>query len=447
MDLFRRLTKQPTLELDDIQAAVLRARPEPYFGTHAILEITDAAAGGELLRRLAPRITSAARWDEPVPAWTVVAISYPGLEALGVSEESLASFPANFRAGMAARAERLRDTGPNAPQNWEFPFGTGRAHLAVSVYAESKEAWQDAVDGYQRELAQVAGVDLLSHQDFGATGFNVFGYRDGFTQPAVEGSGAETMPGDGRPIKPGEFVLGYPSETGRPLPMPSPSVLGRNGTYVVFRKYHSHVAAFNRFLHDNADTAEERELLAAKLVGRWRSGAPLALSPDRDDPALGEDPRRQNHFKYAEDPRGLRTPLGSHIRRMNPRDSKLEILTDLRIRRLIRRSTSYGDAVPDSEVRDDGSSRGLDFIALSARAIDTVEFLQSEWVNSGNFAGLDKEKDPLISHQDKGAYFTVPGTPPRRVQGIQSFNTLLGGEYLFMPSLSAIAWLSQEPTA
>jgi hypothetical protein len=73
-----------------------------------------------------------------------------------------------------------------------------------------------------------------------------------------------------------------------------------------------------------------------------------------------------------------------------------------------------------------------------------VELLQSEWVNSGNFVGLDKEKDPLISLQDKGAYFTVPGTPPRRIQGIQSFNTLLGGEYLFMPGLSAIAWLSQE---
>jgi len=163
MDLFRRLTRRPTLELDDIQAAVLRARPEPYFGTHAILEITNAAAGRDLLRRLAPRITTSARWDEPRPAWTVLAISYRGLQALGLSEQSLASFPANFRAGMAARAERLRDTGPNAPQHWEFPFGTGRAHVAVSVYAESEDAWQEAVAAYERELAQVPGVQLLSH--------------------------------------------------------------------------------------------------------------------------------------------------------------------------------------------------------------------------------------------------------------------------------------------
>jgi deferrochelatase/peroxidase EfeB len=210
----------------------------------------------------------------------------------------------------------------------------------------------------------------------------------------------------------------------------------------VFRKYHSHVAAFNRFLHDSADTERERELLAAKLVGRWRSGAPLALSPERDDPELGQDPRRTNDFDYVDDPRGLRTPLGSHIRRMNPRASKLEILSDVNIRRIIRRSTSYGPPLPPSALRDDRQDRGLDFIALGARAIDTVEFLQSEWINSGNFTGLGKEKDPLISLQDKGAYFTVPGSPPRRVHGIQSFNTLRGGEYFFMPSLSAVRWLS-----
>jgi len=222
--------------------------------------------------------------------------------------------------------------------------------------------------------------------------------------------------------------------------MPAPDVLGRNGTFVVFRKYHSHVAAFNRWLRDNGRTEQERELLAAKLVGRWRSGAPLALSPTGDDQALGADPRRINDFGYADDPRGLKTPLGSHIRRMNPRDTKLEVLTDVNIRRVVRRSTSFGE--PTTALSDDGRDRGLDFIALGARAIDNVEFLQSEWVNSGNFVGLGKEKDPLISLQDTGAYFTVPGTPPRRVQGIQSFNTLRGGEYFFMPSLSAIRWLS-----
>jgi len=442
MNVFRRLRRRPTLDLDDIQAAVLRARPEPYFGTHAILEITEADAGRELLRRLAPRVPSAARWDDPRPSWLALAISYQGLLALGLPESALASFPANFRAGMAARAGRLRDSGPNAPSTWEFPFGTPRVHIAVSVYADSEEDWRSEVAAYERQLRGLPGVQLLSHQNFGATGWNVFGYRDGFTQPLVEGSGAEPLPGDGRPIKAGEFILGQPSETSRPLPMPMPEVLGRNGTYVVFRKYHSHVAAFNRYLHDNAATEQERELLAAKLVGRWRSGAPLAVSPKHDEPALGADPRRVNDFDYADDPRGLKTPLGSHIRRMNPRATKLEALADVNIRRVIRRSTSYGEPVPPSVLKDDGQPRGLDYISLGARAIDNVEFLQSEWVNSGNFVGLGREKDPMIGLQDQEAHFTVPGSPPRRVPGIHTFNTLQGGEYFFMPSLSAIHGLA-----
>jgi deferrochelatase/peroxidase EfeB len=305
----------------------------PYFGTHAILEITDAAAGKELLRRLEPRVTTADRWDEPQPSWLALALSYQGLVALGLPETSLASFPSNFRTGMAARADRLRDVGANAPKRWERPFGTPQVHVGVSIHAESDGDWRSEVAAYERQLRDVPGVRLLSHQDFGATGSNVFGYRDGFTQPVVEGSGAEPLPGDGRPIKAGEFVLGYLSETGQPLPMPTPEVLGRNGTYVVFRKYHSHVAAFNRYLRDNARSEQERELLAAKLVGRWRSGAPLALSPAHDDPALGQYPTRINDFDYADDPRGLRTPLGSHIRRMNPRATKLQVLSDINIRR------------------------------------------------------------------------------------------------------------------
>ena len=79
----------------------------------------------------------------------------------------------------------------------------------------------------------------------------------------------------------------------------------------------------------------------------------------------------------------------------------------------------------------------------SARAIDTVEFLQSEWVNSGNFIGRGAEKDPMLGVQNADAYFTVPGVPPRRIGGIETFNTLQGGEYFFMPSLTALDWLAR----
>jgi len=431
------------IEFDKVQAAIVRMRPEPYFGTHALLEIRDARGGREVLRRLAERVTSAADWDKPRPAWTSLAITYPGLVALGVPESSLASFPENFREGMAKRAGALRDGGPNAPANWEQPFGTGRVHLGLSVYAGSEAAWRSEVAAYEERLAEVSGIEVLGRQDFGAQpdSVNAFGYKDGFTQPKVQGSRVSGFPGDGREIKAGEFIFGYPSETGRPLLMPAPDELGRNGTFLVFRKYYSHVAAFNRFIHANAKTEAERELLAAKIVGRWRSGAPLALSPDKDNPAIGEDPSRNNDFTYADDPRGLKTPLSSHIRRMNPRDTKLKALSDVNIRRVIRRSTTYGTHLNKGVLVDDGQPRGLDYLAIGVRAIDTLEFLQSEWINSGNFMGVGQEKDPMIGLQGKDGTFTVPGVPPRYLRGIETFNTLLGGEYFFMPSIPAIRWL------
>jgi Dyp-type peroxidase family len=433
----------PSLELDQIQATVLRERPAPYFGTHALIEITDQHQGRELIRRITPRIASAKNWDEPRSAWTAIAITYAGLVALSVPPTSLASFPTNFRQGMAARADRLRDRGPNDPKQWEVPFGTGRVHAAITVFASDEGAWREEVAAYEEKLKLFSGITVLSRQDFGAQPEtrNAFGYKDGIAQPVVEGSGVKGYPGDGRPIKAGEFVLGYESEAGTVLPVPQPEALGRNGTFLVFRKYHSHVAAFNRFLSANATTEEERELLAAKLVGRWRSGAPLALAADHDDPTLGDDPSRNNNFTYARDPRGLQTPLSSHIRRVNPRDTKLAILSDVNIRRIIRRSTTYGTPLAKDALNDDGKPRGLDFIAIGARAIDTIEFLQSEWINSGNFIGHGTEKDPMLGIQDRDAYFTVPGSPPRRVRGIETFNTLQGGEYFFLPSLRALQWI------
>jgi Dyp-type peroxidase family len=438
-----RSLRGPSLELDHIQATVLRERPAPYFGTHALIEITDQHQGRELIRRITPRITSAKDWDAPRSAWTAIAITYTGLVALGVPSTSLASFPTNFRQGMAARADRLRDRGPNDPKQWEEPFGTGRVHAAITVFASDEGAWREEVAAYEEKLKLFSGITVLSRQDFGAQPEtrNAFGYKDGIAQPVVEGSGDKGYPGDGRPIKAGEFVLGYESEAGTVLPLPQPEALGRNGTFLVFRKYHSHVAAFNRFLYANAKTEEERELLAAKLVGRWRSGAPLALAADHDDSTLGDDPSRNNHFTYARDPHGLQTPLGSHIRRMKPRDTKLAVLSNVNIRRIIRRSTTYGTPLAKDALNDDGQPRGLDFIAIGARAIDTVEFLQSEWINSGNFVSLGTEKDPMLGIQDKNASFTIPGSPPRRVHSIETFNTLRGGEYFFLPSLRALQWI------
>ena len=439
-------TGVPTLDLHEIQATVLRQRPAPYFGTHVVLRINDPRAGRAFLRRLTPYVDSAAGWRIAANAWLAVAISYTGLEALGVPTESLQSFPEAFRVGMAARAAELHDEGVNDPTNWTPPFGTGQIHIGVSAFSDSEEKRRRALAIARDQYEGFSGVTVLSTQDFGAQpgDLNPLGYKDGIDQPAIEGSGEEPLPGQGPLIKAGEFILGYPGESGVPLPMPSPDILGRNGTYIGLRKYQTRVGAFNRFLRENGRTEEERELVAAKLVGRWRSGAPLTLAPNVDNPALGADPRRNNDFNYANDPHGRQVPFGSHIRRMNPRDTELSRLTDVNIHRLIRRGTTYGPPYDPNAVSeaDDEVPHGAYFLFISAKAMATMEFLQREWVNDGNFIGAGDERDPIVGLQKKEATFTIPRDPVRRrIHGIDTFNVLRGGEYFFMPSLTALSWL------
>jgi deferrochelatase/peroxidase EfeB len=348
---------------------------------------------------------------------------------------------------MAARAEILLDHGENDPKNWHQPFGSGQIHIALSVFSDAKEKWGHTMELARQQYHGFSGVTMLGSQDFGAQpgDLNPLGYKDSIGQPAIEGSGVDPLPGQGRPIKAGEFILGYPGEAGVPLAVPKPDVLGRNGTFLGFRKYQTRVGTFNRFLRDNAQTDEERELLAAKLVGRWRSGAPLTLVPVKDDPALGEDPQRNNDFTYANDPDGKQVPLGCHMRRMNPRDTKMPVLADVNIHRIIRRSTTYGVPYDPNALseRDDEVPRGLHFLFISAKAMATMEFLQREWINDGNFTGLGEERDPIVGLQEDDATFTIPKAPVRRrIHGIQTFNVLRGGEYFFMPSLSALKWLA-----
>ncbi len=352
------------------------------------------ARGASSWQSVAPHVDSATGWWTAAEPWIAVAITYSGLEALGVPRQSLESFPEEFRVGMAARAEQLFDFGENDPEHWTAPFGTGRIHIGVSVFSNSKESWQRTMEEARRHYEGRPGLTVVSAEDFGAQpgDLNPLGYKDSIGQPAIEGTGLDPLPGQGRPIKAGEFILGYAGENGNPLPAPVPDVLARNGTFVGLRKYHTRVATFNRFLQDHAETDDERELLAAKLVGRWRSGAPLTLAPERDDPELGADPMRNNDFTYAGDQRGRQVPLGAHMRRMNPRDTEMALLADVNLHRIIRRSTTYGapydpDALADA---DDDAHHGLDFIFISAKAMATMEFLQTEWVNNGNFMRLDR---------------------------------------------------------
>src|SRR5262245_7403756 len=441
-------THTPTLDLTEIQATVLRQRPAPYFGSNVLLRIDEPQSGRKLLRRLTPHIDSAADWWKPANAWVAVGLSYAGLEALGLPKDSLQSFPEAFRVGMAARARQLGDHGANDPRNWDEHYGKREIHIGLNAFCDSEEERRRILTMAREQLDGISGVRLLAIQDFGAQpgDRNSLGYKDGMAQPAMEGSGVEPLPGQGRPIKAGEFILGYPGEAGVPLPMPQPDILGRNSTYVGFRKYQTRVGAFNRFLRENGGTEQERELVAAKLVGRWRSGAPLTLAPEADNPEVGADFRRNNDFDYSNDPRGRQVPLGCHIRRMNPRDTKLTRLTDVNLHRLIRRGATYGLPYDPNDLSKEADEvpRGAIFLFISAKAMATIEFLQQEWINDGNFIGVGDERDPIIGLQEEGATFTIPADPVRhRVHGIETFNVLRGGEYFFMPSLSALKWLGE----
>jgi deferrochelatase/peroxidase EfeB len=146
---------------------------------------------------------------------------------------------------------------------------------------------------------------------------------------------------------------------------------------MVVRKLHRRVTAFRQYLRERAVSPADQELLDAKVVGRWPSGAPLILAPERDDPALGADPQRNNAFMYADDPRGLTCPFGAHARRMNPRDSV--VVGEVRLHRMIRRGASYGPPLPAGVLEDDGADRGLMFAFVGAHLARQFEFVQTQW--------------------------------------------------------------------
>jgi Dyp-type peroxidase family len=438
-----------TLELEDIQAGVLRPRPVPYAATYIVLRIDNRSAGRELMRRASMAVASAAHANSPAgDAWVSAALSFEGLKALGVRPDTLDSFAWEFRQGMAARAGALGDTGESSPANWEHPLGTPDVHVVLTALAPDARQLEIALERARKAYQELPGITAIWRQDCYTltTEREHFGFRDGISHPAVDGSGIPGTNSKERPLKAGEFVLGYRDEMGSFPPIPQPEVLGRNGTYIVFRKLYQRVAAFRQYLKANASRPEEQELLAAKMMGRWRSGAPLALCPLHDDPRLGADPQRNNEFFYADDDStGYKTPAGSHIRRTNPRDAAVPGI--VRLHRMIRRGTAFGPLLPEGILEDDGADRGLMFAFVGAHLGRQFEFVQSEWINSGAFLGAGDAKDPISRTSDEAGIFSIPRRPiPKRLPGLPRFVVMRGGEYCFMPGLRALRWLADLET-
>jgi len=221
--------------------------------------------------------------------------------------------------------------------------------------------------------------------------------------------------------------------------MPVPDALGCNGTYAVYRKLSQDVPAFRRFLRDNGGA--NPALLAAKMMGRWPSGAPLALAGDADDAGLAAERRQNNAFDYVDDPVGFRCPRGAHVRRALPRTGAVTERRHL----LMRRGLPYGPAL-ENGTPDDGADRGLVGVFLNASIERQYEFVQREWINAPRFDGLRNDPDPIAG--PGAGDFTWQRRPlPRPFRRLPRFVTVRGGEYFFVPSMTALRFLSDTSAA
>lgn len=455
--------------VSDVQGNILRGYRKPRV-RHLILEIADAGEArgwcGAIVSRRAdvPQVTSQAPWETKPLSCFNIGLTFEGLRALGVGDESLASFPTEFVDGMSARAIKLGDVGESAPETWPAPFDKPKAvHLIVSIHANEVTE----LDRIERQALQRRAFKRLgTREGFNFNGDYVhFGYHDNISQPRfAEVHDPDNYP-DAQPMAPlGSVLLGYPNNfEGLFWRVPTPDVLGLNGTFNAFRVLEQDVAAFESYLTDAAryllahPRCDEllprgaeatigpglsregalREIVAAQMCGRWRNGVPLALSP-----SMPEHPEPPNKFDYDA---ASRCPYGAHIRRTNPRGGQIVQRVANHSRRLVRRGMPYGlpydSANPDSAKQE----RGLlgNFIGASLGA--QFEAMCCDWVNVGlQDPRITGSNDPLIGvNEPATSWFDLllKSGATIRLRNLPRFVRTRGGAYTFLPSISAIRYL------
>jgi deferrochelatase/peroxidase EfeB len=479
------------LDLDDIQGFILRGYKMPMV-RHFLLTVGVPAKAREVLGHLvggdesaAPQITTAQDWhvgfepgpgDDPndtpkyKPDYCLnLGITWPGLVALEIKDRvptlAFKSFGA-FTAGAAARASLVGDTGAGSPQHWVGGFGTGTDHVLVTLHAISPDAMTNYSDRLAalfaegdafREIWRCDGMAWMEKAVDGKATFThkvPFGYSDGISMTTIRG-GPERYPKDHQqPCEPWLFVLQDDAEN---YFVPEPRELGLNGSFAVFKMIETDVVGFENLLQSNKDKIDP-ELLAAKICGRWRNGVPLALSPETDSPPGGISPEELNNYEYVNadgsgDPRGLRCPVGAHMRRVNPRGQPVSGQGvpggSNNTHRIVRRGLPYGP-IYDPTQPYDGVERGLLGYFINSSIENQYEFVMGHWVNDSEFAGevrLDpKSKDPLIGTQDSSeSIFVIPqanGAPPIKIAGFSSFIKTKASAYCFLPSVTALKFIA-----
>jgi Dyp-type peroxidase family len=463
------------VDRDDIQGLVARGYPNLKSASYLLLQIDTPAAARTWLGGLVDQVTPAPA--HPDDHALNVALTASGLRKLGLPDASLALFSNELTAGMttAHRRRTLGDIGDSAPEQWAWGGpNTPAPDALVLLFALDNAELEQRYAGLTGSFAQ-GGVSLIARLDsvVDLDGKEHFGFADGISQPTINGLSSRTdIPSN--TVQPGEFILGYANEYGRytDRPVLEPSAdpggvlptdgggsgkpdLGRNGSYIIFRQLAQDVRGFWHFVDqasrqvDGSSDAAARVHLAAKMVGRWPSGAPLTLAPDADDPLLATANDFTYHFA---DEFGLNCPVGAHVRRAHPRDSldpapgtERSVALDRR-HRLLRRGREYGPPVDDplAGAPADDPERGLFFICLAGNIARQFELIQHTWLNSPKFDGLYEESDPLVANHVPGtASFSAPAEPVRRrYTNLPRFVTTRGGAYFFLPGIRALKYLA-----
>lgn len=476
------------LALEEIQGIVISGYGKLPWASFALLRMESTAGGREFLRQILPHITTAANRSDQCRL--NIAITATGLRTLDVSDDVLRTFLLPFQQGMAHddRSRVLGDLRENQPANWNWG-ASSPVDLLVMLYAKQ----QATLEQRQEELiGQALAAGLVSEvvpaigtepPPNAPTGFGRehFGFADGISQPILAGSyppnsdfakQMQEQHGAYLPhntIAPGEFILGYENEYGQLPDSPvskksklpgNGTDLGRNGSYLVARQLSQDVGGFWQFVDEQTRGGSEsdeqaRVRLASKLVGRWPDGTPLSAA-SQAQPAPKNTRTGLNDLSFADsDPHGLGCPLGSHIRRANPRDTldddpQLSHKFSKR-HRILRRGRNYGPFVADpfTATADElEQERGLFFMCLNTNISRQFEFVQHTWLNNAKFNGLYDETDPLLGPRYgdlEQKPFTVQQQPiRRRVHGLSQFVTVRGGAYFFLPGMHAIRWLANS---
>jgi Dyp-type peroxidase family len=470
------------LELDDAQGLVARAYGHLPSARYLLCRIVDPVATRAWLGRMASEVFTAAGEKQDAPAVNL-ALTWQGLRRLGLPDDALVTFPRPMQEGMVTphRSRILRDVGESDPARWRWggSIGDGDAasdiHVLVMVFAPTEKA----LTAFPTPAGLEEVVEPINGRLMG--GFEHFGFADGVSQPVLKGWPRRTAsehppappPTRFSDVEPGEVLLGYKDNFGKPAQGPTladggparglPKApwtkgrrdLGRNGSFLVFRQLAQDVPAFRRAVETASAAGGVRgdgltpARLGAKVVGRWASGASIVLHPDDDPGETGS-----NDFGYHDDDQSGRRscPFGAHIRRANPRDSSrhspAEGLRTTLNHRILRRGRPYGLPFVDPATQpgeEASAERGMIFICLNSDIERQFEFVQHSWIDNPYFGSQYGEVDPVIGTQPVGGgLFTIPDHPVRRrVSGLPSFVTTRGGAYFFLPGVKALRYLSQ----